>query len=311
MNLESLPDFLKPYFSSTEETIVYVLVFAAVFVPIAFWRRDQFVDSTVPPGDWKRLPSVFKILWRPSYILETSIGAMFAYVLPGVSRRYAELAEISALPLTPRRVFVCNAISAAFFAVLGSTLFLFTPTIPLMIAQVACVVLVALGWMMPSLALSSAAQLRQEEIVKTLPFAIDLIGSAMRSGLEFGASMRYYVGSEESGALVEEFGRVLREAALGRPITDGLRDMSMRIRVKSFTAFVGVVSYGIEIGASIADTLKLHGAEMRRERFAIAEQKAARAPAMMIFPIAVFILPAVFLIIFVPVLLQFLETQSM
>ena len=50
--------------------------------------------------------------------------------------------------------------------------------------------------------------------------------------------------------------------------------------------------------------------EMRRERFALAEQKAARAPSVMIFPLAVFILPAVFLVIFVPVILQFLSTQS-
>ena len=170
--------------------------------------------------------------------------------------------------------------------------------------------MIALGWSLPSLSLSSFAQLRQEEIVKTLPFAIDLIGAAMRAGLEFGAAMRYYVGLGDKGALQEEFSRILGELTLGKPIQEGLRDMAARLRIKQFTAFVSVVVYGLDIGASIADTLKVHGAEMRRERFSIAEQKAARAPAMMIFPIAVFILPAVFLVIFVPVLLQYLSTQS-
>ena len=72
-----------------------------------------------------------------------------------------------------------------------------------------------------------------------------------------------------------------------------------------------MVSYGAEIGASIAATLKLHGAELRRERFALAEQKAARTPSLMIFPLALFIMPAVFIIIFVPVFMQYQATKAM
>ena len=303
--------FLKANFSSAEVNVIYALAFAAVFVPVLFWRREEFVDRSLPTGDWERMPRLFKIVWRPSYLLETTVGAMFAKMFPRQGRRYAELAEISGLPLTGRRIFVCKAIYAIALGVLGSAIFLFVPTVPLGVADVAEVVAMTLGWMLPSLALSSAAQLRQEELVKALPFAIDLIGAAMRAGLEFGAAMRYYVGLGDECALRDEFARVLREVSLGKPIQEGLQDMAARVRIKSFTAFAGVVSYGIAIGASIADTLKVHGAEMRRERFSIAEQKAARAPAVMIFPIAMFILPAVFLVIFVPVLLQFLATQSM
>ena len=146
--------------------------------------------------------------------------------------------------------------------------------------------------------------------MRSLPFAIDLIGAAMRSGLEFGAAMRYYTNLGGTGALGDEFTRVLRDTSLGKPMVESLQDMASRLKLKTFSAFVGVVAYGTEIGASIADTLKVHGAEMRRERFSLAEQKAARAPALMIFPIAMFILPAVFLIIFVPVMLQFLATQA-
>ena len=302
---------LKSMFSSTEVSVVYALVFAAIFIPVLFWRREEFVDRSVPTGDWKRMPGLFKLLWRPSYLLETTIGSGFTTIFPRQGRKYAELAEIAGLPLTGRRVFVCKIICAVTLGVVGSSLYLLVPTVPAGIAHVAECVLVALGWSLPSLALSSAAQLRQEEIVKALPFAIDLIGAAMRAGLEFGAAMRYYVGLGDECALRDEFSRVLREMALGKPIQDGLQEMAGRVRIKAFTAFAGVISYGIAIGASIADTLKVHGAEMRRERFSVAEQKAARAPAVMIFPIAMFILPAVFLVIFVPVLLQFMSTQTM
>ena len=87
--------------------------------------------------------------------------------------------------------------------------------------------------------------------------------------------------------------------------------MADRLHIKSFTAFVGVVTYGTEIGASIAATLKIHGAEMRRERFGLAERKAARAPSLIIFPLAIFIMPAVFIIIFVPVIMQYQATRGM
>ena len=308
--VDTVVSYIKTLFSSWETSVVYGLVFITFFIPVVFWRREEFVDRSLPMGDWKRMPRLFKLVWRPSYLFETSLGAALAKMFPRPARRYAELAEIAGLPLTGRRVMVCKVIYALAFGIFGSSIFLFVPTVPLGVADVAEGVLVVFGWMLPSLSLASVAQLRQEEIVKTLPFAIDLIGAAMRAGLEFGAAMRYYVGLGDEGALREEFARVLREASLGKPIQDGLQVMAGRLRIKSFTAFAGVIAYGIAIGASIADTLKVHGAEMRRERFSVAEQKAARAPAVMIFPIAMFILPAVFLVIFVPVLLQFLSTQG-
>ena len=293
----------------SELHIVYGIVFLAIFMPIMMWRRESYVASEVPMVDWTRLPTLFKALWKPSYMLETTLGRMFMAVLPHMARRYAEFAEISGLPLTPGRVFVCKVILAPLFGGIGALTHII-PSVPSVVATVATCVLFSVGWMLPSLALSAAAQLRQEEIVRSLPFAIDLMGSAMRSGLDFGAAMRYYTTLGTGGALESEFSRVLRDASLGKPIAESLQDMAGRVRIKTFTAFAGVIAYGTEVGASIADTLKIHGAEMRRERFSLAEQKAARAPSVMIFPIAMFILPAVFLIIFVPVLLQFMATQS-
>ena len=62
--------------------------------------------------------------------------------------------------------------------------------------------------------------------------------------------------------------------------------------------------HGFEVGSSIVDTLKIQAEEMRRVRFNIAERKAARAVSSMIFPIAIFIMPAMFLIIGTPVLIK-------
>lgn len=306
-------DFFRNLFTQGGDTlqlVTYALIFVAVCIPIACWRRgESYVASDLTVGDWSRLPPLFRVMWRPMKLLETSLGQLFALALPGPTRKYEELAEIAAVSVSARQVFVCKAILAPLFAALASLLGL-VPSVSGAIVQIAVLVAGLLGWFLPSLALSGAAQVRQEEIVKSLPFAIDLMGSAMRAGLDFGAAMRYFTNLGGGGALEYEFTRVLRDASLGKPLSESLQDMAGRVRIKTFTAFAGVVAYGTEIGASIADTLKIHGAEMRRERFALAEQKAARAPSVMIFPLAVFIMPAVFLIIFVPVMLQFLATQS-
>jgi len=289
--------------------LVYASVFVAICIPVACWRRESYVASELPLGDWKRLPPLFRLLWRAMILLETTLGQFLSMAFSGSARRYAELAEIAALPLTSRRVFVSKAILAVVFGV-GASFASLLPRVSSGLAGLILAVAVVLGWMLPSLLLGSVTQKRQEEIVRSLPSAIDLMGSAMRAGLDFGAAMRYYTNLGAGGALEEEFVRVVRDASLGKPLAESLQDMAARVRIRTFTAFAGVIAYGAEIGASISDTLKVHGAEMRRERFSLAEQKAARAPSVMIFPLAVFIMPAVFLIIFVPVLLQFLSIQS-
>lgn len=289
--------------------LLYLAVFVAVCVPIAFCKRDDSPHYEINIRDWHVLPGVFRVVWRPIMLLETTFGVVLASIFRSGARRYAELAEISSLPLEPRQVFVCKMIYAPILGALAALLHLL-PGVPTVVSNAAIVIMSVLGWMMPSLALDAAAKKRQEEIVKSLPFAIDLMGSAMKAGLDFGAAMRYYTNLGTGGALEYEFSRVLRDASLGKPIAESLQDMAGRVRIKTFTAFAGVIAYGTEIGASISETLKVHGAEMRRERFSLAEQKAARAPSVMIFPLAVFIMPAVFLIIFVPVIMQFIASRG-
>lgn len=50
---------------------------------------------------------------------------------------------------------------------------------------------------------------------------------------------------------------------------------------------------------------------MRRVRFNIAERKAARAPSVMILPIAIFIMPAFFMVIAAPIFIKLQATGGM
>ena len=166
----------------------------------------------------------------------------------------------------------------------------------------------ACGWFYPTMKLADVAVKRQKALIRSLPFAIDLIGSAMRAGLDFNAAIRYYLSIGMGGPLPVEFGAMLRQSELGKSRIEALQEMALRVQTDSFTSFVDAVTHGIEVGASIVETMKMQGEDMRRERFHLAEQQAARAPSVMIFPTALFLMPAVFIMVGVPVYFQMAQS---
>lgn len=294
-----------------EEIIAYVLVVASVIVGVrAFSSGDGAVDYRQGrEAGWSRLPLAFKLLWGFAIAFETTVGATMAELMPRSARRYDQLIKSASLPLTPQRVFACVFFFTVFMVLFGAVfcagIYLMMPNLSRSWAVFIILVFLIMGWFWPTQDILHVSERRQAEITRQLPFAIDLIGSAMRSGLEFGAAVRHYTSIGAGGALEEEFTRVLNDVSLNRSFIDSLKDMADRVQIEAFTAFVGVVSYGTEIGASISETLRTQGKELRRTRFALAERKAARAPSVMIIPLVCFIMPAVFIVIITPVVLKY------
>ncbi|MBT4815501.1 MAG: type II secretion system F family protein, partial [Lentisphaerae bacterium] len=108
-----------------------------------------------------------------------------------------------------------------------------------------------------------------------------------------------------SGPLRDEFARMLREATyMGLGNTEALKRMGGRIQGQEFRSLIAAVIQSTKIGAGLVGTLKIQSEEIRRLRSHRAERKAARAPSVLILPVTVFILPAVFIVILVPLFLR-------
>ena len=295
--------------------MLYGLVAAAVIVAFLalFGRRVPDVFSVDREPGFERLPGVFKFAWGVATACESSVGASLALLFPKGTSRLAETIPPAALPLTPARVYVARlflgcvvGFSALIAGLLAAAAI---PEVAMSAVAAATVCLFAVGWFWPVQNLKAYAERRQDELTRQLPFAIDLISSAMRAGLEFGAAVRYYTGIGLGGPLPEELSRVLNDVSLGKPLAESLKDMDRRVKLEAFTSFVGAVSYGAEVGAPISETLKVHGAELRRARFAVAERKAARAPIVMILPLVLFIMPSVFIVVLTPLIMQFMNSH--
>lgn len=289
-----------------EEFYLYAIVFAAVVLPTVFLQawinrprgRDKKEETS------SRLPMVFRLAHPVSRVLcGLGVGSLMCAMFPHKKEAYAKQLMIGNINCEPEMIFAAQIFYSLLLALFGAVWFLLLPLDPnwvILALLVGCFI----GWITPSTALESIADKRQNEIIKGLPFAIDLIGSAIRAGLDFGAAIRYYVSLGIPGPLSVEFGIMLRQIELGKTRIEALNSMAERICSNEFTSFVAAVAYGQDVGAPIVDTMFIQGEELRRARFNLAERKAARAPSLMILPMAIFILPAVFIIIFTPVYLK-------
>ncbi len=284
----------------------YLFVFLSVMVP--YFIADLAIRLPTAreiPGV-KALPWPYRLFYPLVSWVAEAFGQEMARLRPERTETVRRKLLLAAMPVTPQFMYGTQMVFASVGLVCAIPLFIFSGS-PVISSGIAAIFALC-GWFMPAFALDSSADLRQERIVKDLPFAIDLIGTAMHAGLDFNASVRYYVGLGFKNALTVEFAQMLREAELGMSRIDALVAMAERIQSPVFTSFVDAVAHGTEVGASLVGTMRMQGEDMRRARFNIAERKAARAPSIMIFPMAIFIVPAVFIVIGVPVVMRLQST---
>ncbi|MBM4421899.1 MAG: type II secretion system F family protein [Chloroflexi bacterium] len=157
----------------------------------------------------------------------------------------------------------------------------------------------ALGYYFPQLWLSSKASRRQDEAVKALPDCLDLLTICVEAGLGFDAAMGK-VNEKWANELSMGFGRVLQEIRLGKTRREALRDMSARFEVSDLTSFIAAVLQAEQLGVSMGKILRIQSDQMRVRRRQRAEYKAHQAPIKMLFPMALFIFPTIWIVLLGP-----------
>ncbi len=146
---------------------------------------------------------------------------------------------------------------------------------------------------------------RYAAVIADFPFFIDLLALSTKAGLDFIGSIQRIVDKAENSVLADEFRLVLRDIKLGSSRADALRAMSQRLEIGEVTSFISVLIDADATGASISKVLKDQSQQMRMERFVRAEKAGARASQAILIPLMLFIVPAVFIMAFGPVALQF------
>lgn len=166
-----------------------------------------------------------------------------------------------------------------------------------------CLGLGAFGWIFPNFYCRQQRQRRYLAVVVDLPFFIDLMALSTEAGLDFMGALQRIVDKAEESVLAEEMRIVLKDIKLGSSRREALTRLADRLDIPEITSVVAVVRDAEETGASIAQVLKDQSVQMRLERFVRAEKAGAKASQAMLIPLMFLILPAVFLMVFAPVVL--------
>jgi tight adherence protein C len=148
---------------------------------------------------------------------------------------------------------------------------------------------------------------RQDEIRRSLPYALDLLTLSVEAGLDFTQAMSRIVRKLGNSALAVELGQTVRDIHLGRTRVQALRDLSGRVDLSELNSLVGALIQADELGSSLGPILRIQADQLRIRRSQAAEKLAMEAPVKILLPLILFIFPTIFIMIFGPIALKLLH----
>lgn len=171
------------------------------------------------------------------------------------------------------------------------------------------IVLIPLGWFAPNVVLYELGGRRTQRMQRELPDAMDLLTISVEAGLGFDAALAQ-VARNTTGPVAEEFFRVLQEMQIGVGRTQAFRALGDRSNLPDLRSFVTAMVQADAFGIPIANVLRVQSKEMRVKRRQRAEETAQKIPVKILFPLIFFMLPALFVVIAGPGVLQIMNVFS-
>lgn len=164
------------------------------------------------------------------------------------------------------------------------------------------------GWAYPAVWMKDRLLLRKRELLRALPFFLDIITLCVEAGLNFQGAINQAVDKGPPGVFKDEMQRVLRDIRAGKARADALRAMAERLHEPSIANFVSAVIQAESMGMNLGPVLRAQADQRRSERFLRAEKLAMEAPVKMLFPLIAFIFPCTFVVLFFPIVMKFMHS---
>ncbi|MDR2426263.1 MAG: type II secretion system F family protein [Endomicrobium sp.] len=169
------------------------------------------------------------------------------------------------------------------------------------------VIIAVLFFSLPIIKVKEAVKRRREAVLKQLPDMADLLSVMMESGLDFFSAADKVI-TILKGPLADDFKDSLAKISLGYDKKAALNEMVVKSGVEQLGFFIRTINMALDAGVGMSDTLKRLAEQMRMERTAAAEKKAQEAPIKMLIPLVLFIFPTIFIAIFGPIVINFVQT---
>ena len=162
------------------------------------------------------------------------------------------------------------------------------------------------GFILPRWALRRITNNRQRELRWGLADALDLMVVSVEAGLGLNAAM-LKVSSELKEVhreIATEFELANLEIRVGRERDEALRNLAERTGIDDLRSLVAMLIQTDKFGTSIARGLRVFSDSLRTKRRQRAEQEAQKAAVKLLFPLACFLFPTLFIAILGPAALK-------
>jgi tight adherence protein C len=167
-------------------------------------------------------------------------------------------------------------------------------------------VIALIGFFYPDFWIKGKIEARQKEIIRAMPFGVDMLALSVEAGLDFIAAMSKVIEKAKANALTEEFEILIREIKIGASRAEALRNLAWRIDLIQISSFAATLIAADSVGASIGPILKSLAVEIRQKKSAEVEKAGATAATKILFPMLFLIVPSVLMIVFAPIVLEFI-----
>ena len=169
-----------------------------------------------------------------------------------------------------------------------------------------------IAWILPIAVLERMVRARQERIRRGLPDTLDLLVVCVEAGISLDAAI-LRVAKELSFTFPDlsfELLVVNRKTNAGVTREEAIRGLWSRTGVQDLRSLSSSLIQTEKWGTSITKVLRVAATTLRRKRRQHAEKRVSLAPVKMTFPLVTMILPALFIIILGPALLEVITSLS-
>lgn len=169
---------------------------------------------------------------------------------------------------------------------------------------------IILGFYLPNLIINHQIQARQKKINEGLPDALDLLVVCVEAGLGLNAAIKRVADDckVNNPVLSQEFNILNLEILAGLDREQALRNLADRTGVEDLNTLCAILIQADRFGTSIATALRVQSDTLRTTRRQKLEEKAAQTAVKLIFPLLLFIFPALMVVILGPAIIQVMET---
>ncbi len=172
-----------------------------------------------------------------------------------------------------------------------------------------CAGAAAVGYYLPAILLKNTITKRQKALSLGFPDALDLMVICVDAGLSIEAAFNRVTEemAHSNPKIAEEIGLTAAELAFLTDRKSAYDNLAERTGLPAVKSLATALAQAEKYGTSISTALRVIAQEVRDQRMAAAEKKAAALPAQLTVPMIVFFLPVLFLVIAGPAVIRVMK----